>query len=67
MLAETGSHAIAPNAISDSYTPNYYAYNLAFVNQNINYAAAIAFILGIVIMIVSYVVQLSTQRRERLS
>ncbi|WP_108250063.1 carbohydrate ABC transporter permease [Planctomonas deserti] len=59
--------AIAPNAISDSYTPNYYAYNLAFVNQNINYAAAIAFILGIVIMIVSYVVQLSTQRRERLS
>lgn len=57
---------IAPNAISNSYTPNYYAYNLAFVNQNINYAAAIAFILGIVIMIVSYVVQLSTNKRETL-
>ncbi|HAM27701.1 MAG TPA: sugar ABC transporter permease [Microbacteriaceae bacterium] len=55
---------IAPNAINSSYTPNFYAYNLAFVNQDINYAAAIAFILGIVIMVVSYVVQLSTQRRE---
>jgi multiple sugar transport system permease protein len=55
---------IAPNAISNSFTPNYYAYNLAFVNQDINYAAAIAFILGIVIMIVSYVVQLSTNKRE---
>ena len=54
---------IAPTAISNSYTPNYYAYNLAFTNQEINYAAAIAFILGIVIMIVSYTVQLSTQRR----
>jgi multiple sugar transport system permease protein len=60
-------NAIAPNSISSSYTPNYYAYNLAFVDQNINYAAAIAFILGIVIMVVSYIVQLSTQRRERLS
>ncbi|MDQ1570905.1 MAG: multiple sugar transport system permease protein [Actinomycetota bacterium] len=57
---------IAPNAISTSYTPNFYAYNLAFVSQNVNYAAAVAFILGIVIMIVSYVVQLTTQRRERL-
>lgn len=57
---------IAPNAISTSYTPNFYAYNLAFVSQNVNYAAAVAFILGIIIMIVSYVVQLSTQRKEHL-
>ncbi|MGB3909952.1 MAG: sugar ABC transporter permease [Pseudolysinimonas sp.] len=55
---------IAPTGITQSFTPNFYAYNLAFVNQDINYAAAIAFLLGIVIMIVSYVVQLSTQRRE---
>lgn len=60
-------HNIAPNAISSSFSPNYYAYNLAFVNQNVNYAAAIAFILGVVIMIVSYVVQLTTQKREKLS
>jgi multiple sugar transport system permease protein len=57
----------APNVIGTSYTPNIYAYNLAFVNQEINYAAAIAFLLGFVIMIVSYVVQLSSQRRERRS
>jgi multiple sugar transport system permease protein len=56
---------LAPNVIGTSYTPNLYAYNLAFVNQEINYAAAIAFLLGLVIMILSYVVQLSSQRRER--
>lgn len=55
---------IAPTGITQSFTPNFYAYNLAFVNQDINYAAAIAFLLGFVIMIVSYVVQLSTQRKE---
>ncbi len=56
---------IAPNAISDSYTPNLYAYNLAFVNIDVNYAATIAFVLGIVIMIISFIVQISQQRRER--
>ncbi len=55
---------LAPTAITQSFTPNFYAYNLAFVNQDTNYAAAIAFLLGFVIMIVSYVVQLSTRRRE---
>jgi multiple sugar transport system permease protein len=58
---------LAPNVIGTSYTPNLYAYNLAFVNQEINYAAAIAFLLGFVIMVLSYVVQLSSQRRERRS
>ena len=55
---------LAPTAITQSFTPNFYAYNLAFVNQDTNYAAAIAFLLGFVIMIVSYVVQLSARRRE---
>lgn len=55
---------IAPTGITQGFTPNFYAFNLAFVNQDVNYAAAIAFLLGFVIMIVSYVVQLSTQRRE---
>jgi multiple sugar transport system permease protein len=59
--------SLAPNAIDSSYTPNLYAYNLAFVNQDINYAASVAFVLGFVIMVVSYVVQLTTARRERLS
>ncbi len=55
---------LAPTAINSSYTPNLYAYTLAFVNQNANYAAAIAFLLGIVIMALSYAVQLWNQRRE---
>ncbi len=55
---------LAPNAINTSYTPNLYAYSLAFVNQDANYAAAIAFLLGIVIMALSYAVQLSNQRKE---
>ncbi|MFZ1410356.1 MAG: sugar ABC transporter permease [Micropruina sp.] len=56
--------ALNPPAISVSYTPNFYAYNIAFINQDINYAAAIAFALGLFIAIISYVVQLSTARRE---
>ena len=55
---------IAPTGITQSFTPNFYAFNLAFVNQDINYAAAIAFLLGFVIMIVSYVVQLTMRKRE---
>ncbi|BDZ65343.1 carbohydrate ABC transporter permease [Agromyces mangrovi Wang et al. 2018] len=58
-------NTIAPDAITNSFTPNYYAYNLAFINQELNYAAAIAFLLGLVIAIVSYVVQLNEQRRAR--
>jgi multiple sugar transport system permease protein len=57
-------YRLAPTAIGTAFSPNLYAYNLAFVNQNVSYASAIAFLLGFVIMIVSYVVQLSTRRRE---
>jgi multiple sugar transport system permease protein len=60
-------YILAPNVIGTAYTPNLYAYNIAFVNQDANYAAALAFLLGIVIMIVSYTVQLSAQRKERRS
>jgi len=56
---------IAPNAIGTDFTPNLYAFNVAFKNQEINYAAAIAFLLGIVIMIVSFLVQRATNRTER--
>ncbi|WP_228044119.1 carbohydrate ABC transporter permease [Streptomyces ferrugineus] len=56
---------IAPNAIGSDFTPNLYAYNLAFRNQENNYAAAIAFLLGFVIMIVSFVVQGIINRKER--
>jgi multiple sugar transport system permease protein len=58
---------LAPTVIGTAYTPNLYAYNISFVNQDANYAAALAFLLGIVIVIVSYIVQLSAQRRDRRS
>jgi multiple sugar transport system permease protein len=58
-------NAIAGNAITNSILPNYYAYNVAFLNRELNYAAALAFLLGIVIAVTSYVVQLTTERRER--
>src|SRR5512133_1145325 len=56
--------SLAPNVIGTAWSPNLAAYNVAFVNQDANYAAALAFLLGIVIMIVSYIVQLSTQRKD---
>lgn len=56
--------AIAPTVIDGAYTPNLYAYTLAFGRHELNYAAAVSFLLGIVIMVVSYVFQLSTQRKE---
>lgn len=58
---------IAPNVIGSSYTPNQYAYTLAFVFQDANYAAAVSFMLGVFIMVISYVVQLSGQRASRRS
>ena len=51
-------------AVGDSFTPNLYAYNLAFINQDVNYAAAIAFLLGVVIAVISFVVQTTVARRE---
>lgn len=56
---------ISPNTVGTDFTPNLYAYNLAFRDQETNYAAAIAFLLGIVIVVVSSVVQAMTNRRER--
>lgn len=57
--------SIAPIVVTGDYTPNLYAFTLAFSSNELNYAAAVSFLLGILIMIISYVVQLTTQRRER--
>jgi multiple sugar transport system permease protein len=57
-------YEIAPNVIGTDFTPNLYAYNEAFISRNIEYAAALAFLLGLVIMILSYVFQLGTRRKE---
>ena len=56
---------ISPTVINSSYTPNLYAYTLTFISQQANYAAAVSFLLGFVILIVSYAVLLTATRRSR--
>jgi multiple sugar transport system permease protein len=56
--------SIAPDVIDSSYTANLYAYTLAFTGQQVNYAAAVSFLLGLVIVIVSYAVLLTANRRR---
>jgi multiple sugar transport system permease protein len=55
---------LAPAVIDSGYTANIYAYSLAFTSQQINYAAAVSFLLGLVIVIVSYAVLLTANRRR---
>ncbi|WP_439564613.1 carbohydrate ABC transporter permease [Microcella sp.] len=55
---------LAPTVINSSFTPNFYAYNLAFTNSDVNYAAAVAFLLGLIIAVFSYVVQIISQKKE---
>ena len=57
---------LAPNVIDSSYTGNLYAYSLSFTGQQVNYAAAVSFLLGLIIVIISYVfLYLANRRRER--
>lgn len=55
---------IAPDVIGDHYTPNLYAYNLAFNDQQYNYSAAISFTLGAIVFVCSYIFMLVTNRRR---
>ena len=56
---------LAPSVIDSAYTPNLYAYTLAFTGQEVNYAAAVSFLLGLVIVIASSLVLLAGNRRSR--
>jgi multiple sugar transport system permease protein len=56
---------LAPSVIDNAYTPNLYAYNLAFVGRELNYAAAVSFTLGLVILIASYAFMFISTRRSR--
>jgi multiple sugar transport system permease protein len=56
---------LAPSVIDSAYTPNLYAYSLAFTGQQVNYAAAVSFLLGAVIVVASYTVLILTSRRSR--
>ena len=56
--------AIAPTVIGKAYTPNLYVYNLAFADQQLNYAAALSVMLGLVVFVVSYFVMYASRRQE---
>jgi len=53
---------LAPDVIDSGYTANLYAYSVAFTSQQVNYAAAVSFLLGAVIVVVSYAVLLTANR-----
>ena len=55
-------HTLAPDVIGDHYTPNLYAYNLAFNDQQYNYSATISFTLGAIVFVCSYIFMLATNR-----
>ena len=57
---------VAGPVISSDLTPNLYAYNLAFTDQNVNYAAAVSFLLGFIILAATYIgFAVSSVRRRR--
>lgn len=55
---------LAPNVIDSAYTANLYAYTLSFTGQQVNYAAAVSFLLGVVIVVISYVFLFLAGRRR---
>jgi multiple sugar transport system permease protein len=55
---------IAPSAVNGHITPNLYAYQLAFQDQQLDYAASVAFTLGLVIAILSTLFLFIVNRRR---
>lgn len=55
---------LAPNVISSYFTPNIYAYNLSFAGQQVNYAATVAIVMGVITAFIAYVVQLRATRKD---
>ena len=56
---------LARNLINSHFTPNLYAYTLAFTAHQINYSAAISFVLGGVVAVVSYAFMLAANRGDK--
>ena len=54
--------SIAPSVINAHYTPNIYAYFLSAANQQYNYAAAVSFVLGLLIALIAGAFTLATRR-----
>lgn len=58
---------IASGALDAAYTPNIYAFTLAFSYQQVNYASAISFALAAIVFVVSYVFLFLTRKRSGLT
>ncbi|WP_166845952.1 carbohydrate ABC transporter permease [Isoptericola sp. BMS4] len=58
--------SVAQGAIPSDYTPNMYAYSLAFSYSQFNYASTIAFALGIFVFIGSYIFLFATRKQSGL-
>jgi multiple sugar transport system permease protein len=58
--------SVAQGAIDAAYTPNMYAFSLAFSYSQFNYASAIAFSLGILVFAGSYVFLFLTRKQSGL-
>jgi multiple sugar transport system permease protein len=57
---------VAAGSIDASFTPNLYAYTLAFSYSQFNYASAISFALGLVVFIGSYLFLFLSRKRSGL-
>jgi multiple sugar transport system permease protein len=55
---------LAQSIITTYFTPNMYAYNLSFFGQQVNYAATVAIVMGVITAVIAYVVQLRGNRQE---
>lgn len=55
----------AGSVITPAWTPNLYAYNLAFTDQRLNYAAAVSFLLGFIILVATFIVFISGRLRRK--
>ena len=54
---------VANGSITPDFTPNIYAFNLAFSYAQFNYASAISFALGIIVFIAVYLFMFATRKR----
>ncbi len=59
--------SVAAGSIDASFTPNLYAFTLAFSFSQFNYASAISFALGAVVFVGSYIFLYLTRKRSGLS
>lgn len=58
-------HTIAPQVVGPDYSPNLYAYNLAFNNLQYNYSAAVSVLLGLIAFVGSNTLMFFARRSNR--